>query len=228
MEIDCGISICGSFFPPGGTHRLYGRQDARRYGAADAFGSGGRPVCRGGRHLAARKEREMFYGGLIDCGISIRGSFFPPGGTHRLYGRQDARRYGVADAFGSGGRPVCRGGRHLAARKEREMFYGGLIDCGISICGSFFPPGGTHRLYGRQDARRYNKKRAAPKSGSYGKQKQTIRRLSLFAAQGHERGQTAQTGQRQRGGFRNYRSNEAAGHHTVVTKVTRRKRVSRN
>ena len=63
---------------------------------------------------------------------------------------------------------------------------------------AFSPPGGTRRLHGRQDARRYReikKPRIAPGLDES--------ENNLFAATEAEEGQTAQTRQRNRLGFRN-------------------------
>ena len=70
--------------------------------------------------LPPGKKREWFM--AIGEGLMRLGSreVFSVGRDAPLYGRQDACRY-VA-AFCSGRRPVCRRGRHLAARKKREWF----------------------------------------------------------------------------------------------------------
>ncbi|MGD0744921.1 MAG: hypothetical protein ABSA45_07185 [Verrucomicrobiota bacterium] len=61
------------------------------------YGSGGRLVCR--RGLASRRPARTM-ADACDSGRFQRGSwiqaFYSPGGTSRLYGRQDARRYGKA------------------------------------------------------------------------------------------------------------------------------------
>ena len=63
-------------------------------GTGRLLGSGGRPACRRGRHPAARTGVRINDGREMSCSVLAGRTVFPPGGTPRLYGRRDARRYG--------------------------------------------------------------------------------------------------------------------------------------
>ena len=155
------ISQCGSvvraFCPPGGTPRLYGRQDARRYATFQL------PL----RSIGWRGEGR---GEVRALGLEYQNPSPQP--SPRLSGARETemktkmenKKWMMAVSGcersaavrGSGRRLVCR--RGLASRRP-EGTMESLCGLEISQCGSlvraFCPPGGTPRLYGRQDARRY-------------------------------------------------------------------------
>ena len=78
------------------------------------------------------------------------------------------------------------------------------------------PPGGTPRLHGRQDARRYGERKKPRIAPGLDESEN-----NLFAATEAEEGQTAQTSQRNRRGFRNDTGNAELSRSTKVAGNTR-------